>query len=150
MSDFGDLEKPILAKSVRFKPGQRAKYVPNHPSFGAFMRSDQMRDVTVDVAKDIAALARANVREHQRDISDHRSDDRPSSGLHERVRAGFKVKRAAGLMKVAGNLRVRVDVVNDAEGSALLEFGARGLPRQRMLGRAGAAFGDFKPEGGPS
>lgn len=150
MSDFGDLEKPITATSVRFKPGQRVRYVPNHPSFGAFMRSDQMRDVTTEVAKDIATLAAANVTERQRDVSDHRVDDRASTGLHERVRAGFKVKRQAGLLKVAGNLRVKVEVVNDVEGAALLEFGARGLPRQRMLGRAGAAFGDFKPEGGPS
>ena len=42
---FESLEHPIAATSVRFKPGQRTKYVPNHRSFGAFMKSDQMRDV---------------------------------------------------------------------------------------------------------
>lgn len=141
MSDFGDLEKPILAKSVRFKPGQRAKYVPNHPSFGAFMKSDQMRDPTEQVAKDIATLAAASVGP---------GGGENSRGLHARVRGGFRVNRNAGLMKVAGNLRVKVEVVNDVEGSALLEFGAKNIARERMLGRAGAAFGDFKPEGGPS
>lgn len=147
MSDFGDLEKPLLKTAVRFAPGQRAKYVPNHSSFGAFLRSDQMRDVTEDVAKDIAAVARTGVADHQRDDAE---DGRASTGLHERVRAGFRVKRMAGLMKVSGNLRVKVEVENPVDGSALIEFGARGLPRQRMLGRAGAAFGDFKPDGGPS
>ena len=123
------------------RPGERSRYVMNNRSFGAFIRSDQVRDPTEEAAKDIAALAAANVRG---------GGGERSTGLHERVRKGFKVKRNSGLMKVAGNLRVKVEVVNNAEGSALLEFGGRGLPRQRMLGRAGAVFGDFKPESGPS
>ena len=35
MSDFSDLEKPILGVP-RMRRGQRTKYVPNHRSFGAF------------------------------------------------------------------------------------------------------------------
>jgi len=136
---FEGLEHPIAATSVRFAPGQHAKYVPNHRSFGAFMRSDQMRDPVAAAARDIAALAASNVKDE---------GGEEHTGLHERVRGGFKVQKAAGLMKVGGNLRVRVKVTG-VDGSALLEFGARGLRRQRMLGRAGAAFGDFKPEGGP-
>lgn len=139
MADFGDLVNPILG-TPRMRRGQHTKYVPNHSSFGRFIKSDQVRDPTEAVARDIATLAGSSVTggggEHSR-------------GLHARVRAGFKVKRNAGLMKVSGNLRVRVDVVNNQEGSALIEFGARNLERQRMLGKAGAAFGDFKPEGGP-
>lgn len=138
---FEGIEHPITATSVRFAPGKHTKYVPNRRSFGAFMRSDQVRDATENAAKDIAVLAAANVK-NQGDAEDHR-------GLHARVRSGFKVKRNAGLIKVGGNLRVKV-LVTGVEGSALLEFGARSLPRQRMLGRAGAAFGDFKPEGGPT
>ena len=137
---FEQLEHPIAATTVRFAPGQRAKYVPNHRSFGAFMRSDQMRDVTEDVAKDIAKTAGGNVKDEP-GAEEH-------TGLHAKVRAGFKTKRNAGLMKVGGNFRVKVTVTG-AEGSALLEFGARGLQRQRMLGRAGAKYGDFKPEDGP-
>jgi len=137
MGDFSDLEKPILATSVRFRPGQRAKYVPNHPSFGAFIRSDQVRDPVNEVAEDIAALAASRVEAGS------------PGGLHDKVRAGFRVKKHAGLIKVAGNLRVKVLVENTVAGSALLEFGARNLRRERMLGKAGAAFGDFKPEGGP-
>jgi len=141
--DFGDLEKPILGVP-RMRKGETTRYVPNHPSFGAFIRSDQVRDPVAEVAQDIAALAGTNVRDQSgKEIS-------RSRGLHDRVRAGFKVKRNGGLIKVAGNLRVRVLVENNVDGSALLEFGARGLPRQRMLGRAGAEFGDFKPEGGPT
>lgn len=141
MSDFGDLESPILAKAVRFRPGQRAKYVPNNRSFGAFIRSDQMRDPTIEVAQDIARAAATKVVRP--------GDTESTTGLHARVRKGFKVRRNAGLMKVGGNLRVKVEVFNNAEGSALIEYGGRGLARQRSLGRAGAEFGDFKPEGGP-
>lgn len=139
MSDFGDLEKPILHTPRMGR--RRTLYVPNHRSFGAFIRSDQVRDPTEEVAKDIAALAAAKVQG---------GGGERTTGLHDRVRKGFKVKRNAGLMKVAGNLRVKVEVVNNADGSALLEFGGRGLRRQRMLGSAGAAFGDFKPDGGPT
>lgn len=140
MGDFSDLELPIL-RAPRMAPGQKTRYVPNHRSFGAFIRSDQVRDPTAEVAEDIAALAAANT---------HGGGGENSTGFHAKVRKGYKVKKAAGLMKVSGNIRVKVEVVNNVDGSALLEFGARGLARQRMLGRAGAAFGDFKPEGGPS
>lgn len=137
---FEELEHPIAATTVRFAPGQHAKYVPNHRSFGAFMRSEQMRDVTADVAGDISTAAKLGTKD------EGASDEH--TGLHAKVRSGFKVRRNAGLMKVGGNMRVKV-LVTGVEGSALLEFGARGLRRQRMLGRAGAKFGDFKPEGGP-
>lgn len=145
--EFADLEHPITATAVRFAPGQRSRYVPNRRSFGAFMRSDQMRDVTADVADDIALLAAQAVPESS---PGPRGGNREKTGLHSRVKRGFKVQRGRGYMKINGNLRVKVLVVNNAPRSALLEFGGRGLPRLRMLGRAGATFGDFKPEGGPS
>lgn len=132
--EFPDVRVPKMGRH------EHARYVPNHRSFGAFIKSDQMRDVTEEVAKDIAVTARGFVSE---------GGGENSRGLHDRVRGGFKVKRNAGMLKVGGNLRVKVTVVNDVEGSALTEFGARGLERDRALGRAGAMFGDFKPEGGP-
>lgn len=118
-------------------------YVPNRRSFGAFMRSDQMRDVTEEAARDIAALAAAKTPTEKEGATRH-------TGLHARVKEGFKTKREAGLIRVGGNLRVRVDVINDADGAALVEFGSRGVPRSRMLGQAGAEIGEFKPEGGPT
>lgn len=136
---FESLEHPIAATSVRFKPGQRTKYVPNHRSFGAFMRSDQMRDVTEEVAEDIAAEAK-----RLSPISKRGGDQEG-----RRMRDRFKIERNAGLLKVGGNLRVRVIVSNDARSAAPNEFGTRKNKRHRMLGRAGAKFGDFKPEGGP-
>ena len=139
---FEGIEHPITAATVRFAPGQRAKYVPNHRSMRAFLKSDQMRDVTEDVARDIATAAGLGTPASKTGAKTH-------TGLHAAVKGGFKVKRNAGLMKIDGNLRVRVDVVNDVDGAALVEFGARGLKRRRMLARAGAKFGDFKPEGGP-
>lgn len=136
------IEKPILGVP-RMPPSQRVRYVKNHRSFGAFMRSDQMRDVTADVAEDISLAAAALTPSRKGGQVEERT------GLHARVKKGFRVKKAGGLMKVGGNLRVKVLVENRADGAALLEFGGRGLARRRMLGRAGAKFGDFKPEGGP-
>jgi len=137
---FDDIEKPIVGHP-RMRKGERVRYVPNHRSFGAFIRSEGMRDVTAEVAEDIAALAASYTPSGRR-------RSKRSSGLHARVKRGYKVKREAGLMKVAGNLRVKVTVVNNADGAALLEFGGRGLKRSRALARAGAKFGDFKPEEG--
>jgi hypothetical protein len=134
------IEHPIAATSVRFAPGEHVKYVPNHRSFGAFMRSDQMRDVTIEVAEDIAAMAK--------EFSPQSKRGGDQTG--RRMRDQFKVERDAGLMKVGGNLRVLVIVSNNARSAAPNEFGTRRNKRYRMLGRAGAMFGDFKPEGGPS
>lgn len=134
------IEFPETRTSVRFGPGRRTRYVPNNRSFGAFILSDQVRDVTEEVARDIAPVAAAGVGP---------GGGEQSRGLHDRVRAGFKVKRNAGVIKVGRNVRVKVEVENDVAGSALIEHGARGIKRDRMLGRAGALFGDFKPEDGP-
>lgn len=134
------IEHPITATSVRFTPGQHAKYVPNHRSFGAFMRSEQMRDVTAEVSGDIADLAA--------EFSPVSNRGGSQDGL--RLRDRFAVVREAGFMKVGGNIRVKVEVVNDARSAAPNEFGTRRNKRHRMLGRAGARYGDFKPEGGPS
>lgn len=137
---MAELEFPLTAVP-RMRRGERVRYVPNHRSFGAFMKSDQMRDVTEEAAGDIAMAAATRTPP---------GGGPESRGLHARVRGGFGVKRNAGLAKVGGNLRVRVDVVNNEEGAALVEFGAKNIARARMLGRAGAEYGDFKPEGGPT
>lgn len=134
------IEHPITASTVRFAPGQRVRYVANNRSFGAFMRSDQMRDVTAEVSDDIADLAG--------ELSPTSSRGGTQDGL--RLRDQFEVVRDAGVMKVGGNIRVMVEVVNPARSAAPNEFGTRRNKRHRMLGRAGAAFGDFKPEGGPT
>lgn len=131
------LEFPLTAIP---RMGRRhVMYVPNHRSFGAFIKSDQMRDVTVEVAEDIAALAKEFSPQSKR------------GGEQEgrRMRDQFKVERDAGFMRVGGNLRVMVIVSNNARSAAPNEFGTKRNKRYRMLGRAGAAFGDFKPEDGP-
>lgn len=133
-----EIEFPLTA-IPRMPRGKRAIYVPNHRSFGAFIRSDQMRDVTEEVAKDIALLAK------EYSPTSQRGGDQDG----RRMKDQFKVVRNAGFMKVSGNLRVKVEIVNNARSAAPNEFGTRKNKRHRMLGRAGAAFGDFKPEGGP-
>lgn len=135
---MSELEHPI-AGTPRMRRGESVRYVANRRSFGAFLRSDQMRDVTEEVAKDIAEEARTLSPVSQRGGD---QDGR-------RMRDQFKVVRNAGLLKVGGNLRVKVEVVNDARSAAPNEFGTRKNKRHRMLGRAGAKFGDFKPDGGP-
>lgn len=124
----------------RMRKGEVTRYVPNHRSFGAFIKSDQVRDPVAEVAQDIALAAKA--------LSPTSSRGGDQEG--RRMKDQFKVNKAAGLIKVAGNLRVKVEITNDARSAAPNEFGTKRTKRHRMLGRAGAAFGDFKPEGGPS
>lgn len=133
-----DIEHPI-AGVPKMRRGERVRYVPNHRSFGAFLRSEQMRDVTEDVASDIASTAKA--------LSPESSRGGDQEG--RRMKDQFKVEREAGLMKVSGNFRVMVIVSNNARSAAPNEFGTKRNKRHRMLGRAGALFGDFKPDGGP-
>jgi hypothetical protein len=136
--DFDSIEKGVGSYTPRMRKGLRVMYKPNHSSFGAFIRSEQMRKVTVRVAHDIARSAQARTPSQKEGAKEH-------TGLHQRVKDGFRVVETPvpRNLKVGGNLRVVVQVVNVAKGSALVEFGANGIPRQRMLGSAGAMFGDF-------
>ena len=117
-----------------FGPGRRAVFRPNYKSFREMMRSEQARDVTEEVAKDIADRAR--------DLSPRRKSGVPPEGVAMADR--FKVEREAGQIKVNGALRVKVEVYNEARSAAPNEFGGKRNERHRMLGRAGAEFGDFK------
>lgn len=122
----------------KFRPGERAKFVPDHKSFGRFIRSKQMRDAVVEVAEDIADLAGH--------YAPRRKKGRPPEGTA--MADQFKVNRNAGTLKVHRAHRVKVEVFNSARSAAPNEFGGKHNARHRMLGRAGAAYGDFKPEGG--
>lgn len=120
-------------------PGRRVVFRPDHKSFGEFILSDQVRDPVEEVSRDIAALARkfAPRRKGRGIVPD-------GTAMADR----FKVEREAGTIKVSGNVRVKVVVYNEAPSAAPNEFGSKRNQRHRMLGRAGAAFGDFKPDGG--
>lgn len=134
-----NLESPLTRVPPKRRGAKRVWYVPNHRSFGAFMRSEQMRDVTYRVSLDIAILAKELAPVSQR----NGDQDEPH------MRDQFRVIRNVGNMRVGGNWRVMVWVVNDSDHAAANEFGLRrdsNLGR-RMLGRAGATFGDFKPDG---
>lgn len=133
-----DLVDPIEGVP-RMRQGERVRYVPNHRSFAKFIKSDQVRDPTAEVAEDIAALAK------ELSPTSTRGGDQEGRRMKDR----FKVVKAAGFMKVSGNIRVKVEIVNDARSAAPNEFGTKRNKAHRMLGRAGAAFGDFKPDGGP-
>jgi hypothetical protein len=130
-----------LRPPPKMGPGRRVVFRPDHSKdngFGGFILSDQVRDVTEEVAKDIAALAKQYAPRRKAGIVPD------GTAMADR----FKVKKDAGTIKVAGNIRVKVEVFNEAASAAPNEFGNKRNKRYRMLGRAGAAFGDFKPEGG--
>lgn len=114
----------------------KATYREDRKSFGAFILSEGMRSVTYDVTKDIAAAARANAPRGDEDDGSHHADK-------------YVAIREAGTLKVERNLRVMCKVVNDDPIALMNEFGNINTKRERTLGRTGALFGDFKPEGGP-
>lgn len=124
-------------------PGRRVVFRPDHSvttGFGGFILSDDVRDVTEEVAKDIAELAGQ--------YAPRRKSGKAPDGTAMADR--FKVNRNAGTIKVSGNRRVKVEVYNESKSAAPNEFGNKDkdgtqhTPRHRMLGRAGAHFGDFK------
>jgi hypothetical protein len=120
------------------------EYVMDNRSFGEFILSDQVRDVVVEVCNDIADTA-ADLTPRRKD----RGKVPDGVALHDR----FKVNRNAGVFRIGRNVRVKVEVYNDARHAAAVEFGHKGgdgarKGRHRMLGRAGAAYGDFKPDEG--
>lgn len=121
--------------STSFRRGQRVKYRENHKSFGAFIKSDQIRDVTAEAAGDIA--------------QETASQSARSEGPGPHMADQWQVKRNAGLRKVSRNIRVRVDVFNPDIAAAAQEFGSgpRARQRRRTLGRVAARYGDFHPHG---
>lgn len=119
-------------------PGRRVVFRPDHSQgtgFGGFIRSDQVRDPTAAIAQEIAkAVGAASAR---------------SEGPGPHMADLWKVKKNAGLVKVAGNIRVRVDVFNPDIAAAAQEFGAgpRRGQRRGTLRRIASQWGDFKAHG---
>jgi hypothetical protein len=114
-------------------------YKPNFRSFGEFIRSSQVRKPTAEVARAIARRAGELSPRRKHGVAP------PGTALADR----FRVDPEAGEIMVDRALRVKVVITNDAPSAAPNEFGNKRTKRHRMLGRAGADFGDFKPEGGP-
>lgn len=114
--------------------GEYVEFRPDHKSFGEFIRSEQVRDPVEEVSKDIADLA-GQYAPRRKD----RGNVKEGTAMADR----FRVQRMAGFINVAGNSRVKVTVYNTAASAAPNEFGNKRTKRHRMLGRAGAAFGDF-------
>lgn len=115
------------------RPGEKSRYVPDNKSFGAFILSEQVRDVTTDVSQDMAKLAAAYTP-----VGD---------GDNGHMKDKWEVQREGGVLKVSGNVRVMVLVENLDPEAALVEFGSVHNKRTRMAARAGSHFGDFKGKG---
>lgn len=127
------LPDPVIPATL-----SRTRYVMNNRSFGEMMRSEQVRKPVAEVARQIARRAGEYSPRRKHGVAP------PGTALHDR----FRVKVEAGTLTVNGEARVMVEVFNDARSAAPNEFGNKKTKRHRMLGRAGADFGDFKPEGG--
>jgi hypothetical protein len=116
-------------------------YKPNFRSFGRFIRSEQVREPVTRVAHQISVTAGV--------FSPRRKS---GHGKGVPLADSFQVNAHAGEIRVDRALRVKVEVFNSNEAAAPMEFGNSrvGKPGHRMLGRAGAAYGDFKSgEGRP-
>lgn len=116
--------------------GRRAVvFRPDHKSFGEFLLSEGLRSTVAEVCQqEIVPIAKRNTPR--------------SSGPGPHMQDQYSVKREGGTMKVDRAFRVVVIVENDSDHAAAVEFGNNITKRHRPLGRAGAAVGDFKPEGG--
>lgn len=108
---------------------RRAWYEPDHDSFGRFILSDQMRDVTKAAAKDIRDIATATAPR--------------SKGPGPHMADQYEVS-TSGVIVIGGNPRVMCEVVNPDRAAAPNEFGTKNNKRRRTLGRAGALIGEFK------
>lgn len=112
----------------------RRGFKPDHKSFGEFLVSDQARDPAVKAAGDIAELAaKASPRSKatHKDGTPHMADD-------------FHVNSETAPVVVGGNPRVGAEVFNPNRAAAPNEFGGPKNRRHRMLGKAGAAIGEFR------
>lgn len=116
-----------------FGPGRRVVYRPNNESFGEFMVSEQMRDVTAEAAGDVVAIVR-EIAPRSDGPGPHMADE-------------YHVDREAGERRIGRNIRVRVDVFNTNPAAAANEFGTRRNRRSRPLGRAAALVGEFHDHG---
>jgi hypothetical protein len=106
----------------------KARYKPNHAGMRRFLNSKQAQDPVVAVAEAIAEVAKANsVR-----------SNRPGPHMADQ----FKVERVK--LPVSGELRGAARVTNSDPAAVPNEFGGKKNKAHRMLGRAGAQFGDAK------
>lgn len=118
----------------KLNPRTYAFFRPDRVSFQEFLLSEQVRNPTVAVANAIMATAKVETPRGKDGKDGHMQDD-------------YFVVREAGVITVGDSFpypRVLVEIGNKNKGSAAVEFGNRGRKGRRMLGRAGAAFGDMK------
>jgi hypothetical protein len=116
-------------------PNEHVRYVPDHKSFGAWIMSEEMRDLVAPVAVKIAVTATATAPEPS-------SDTRPEAA-HKAV---YTTDKHAGSTIVGGNARVVLRVEGDGEAAQRAEFGYEegGEERFYNLRRAAARYGNWK------
>jgi hypothetical protein len=143
-----------MARAMRYvadKPGQKTpnRESPDLMPFGIFAVSPRIQKLTIRIAKDVKAVAKAISPESDEPV------DKP------KYRDSFIVVPGKPL-KIKGLLRATALVGNTAPHSAAIEFGSgegsvgdsagEGRPQggsnqpYRVLGRAGATIGEFRGE----
>lgn len=129
--------------------GDRITYRPNNRSFGAFMRSSQAREPVIEAAQDVADLAGEYAP--RRKDKGRVPDGAAMADSFKVNKQPVQVPYTPGQMVVGisrPNARVFVEVYNERPSAAPNEFGNKRNKRHRMLGRAGAAIGEFKSKRG--
>lgn len=112
---------------------RRDGFKPDHRSFGKFILTEEARKPALEVAAKVAALAAKTAPRSKR--------VRPGKTGH--MADKFKVGKDEYTAK-NGNTRAGAVVSNDDPAAAPNEFGGPRNKKHRMLGRAGAAFGEFR------
>lgn len=135
---MGAREEAVIQAMEHGRTERRVVYVPDHESFGKFMLSQQVRKPVAEVAAKISELAgQLAPRRKARGVVPEDAQTLASS---------FKVKVEAGVITVNDAFpapRVKVEVYNEQRAAAPMEFGNQHVSGHRMLGRAGAQYGDL-------
>lgn len=120
----------------KLNPRTYAFFRPDRKSFQEFLLSEQMRDPTAAVARDILEVAKGFT-------------PRSNEGSDGHLQDAYDLVREGGTLVVGDSFpypRVMVIIKNEHPAAAAVEFGngRTHKPARRMLARAGSAFGDFK------
>ena len=105
----------------------KATFKPDRKGFTEFACSPQMLEPLYEAAHDVRRIAMVNAPK--------------KTGAYAQ---GFKVDASAGTVTIGSYKRVITVVVNQDPAAAPVEFGGYRNKAQHILGRAGAAVGDFR------
>lgn len=127
----------MAARFRGFKRGEMVKYVPDHKSFGAWIMSEEMRDLVMPIATEMAVDATVTAPLPGPETLESRPDAKKPT---------YSVERQGGAKEVGGNMRIVVRVEGEGPDAERAEFGFVS-PDQRRLHLRDVAkdYGSWKP-----